>query len=211
MFHGHKIDDAKKRSKDFKARQEKIDSILQRFDRIIREWLILKAEENDRLNALDVGTGFGDMIKILLKIKNITSITSVDPSAEVLQEIETRTTKETPHAHILFRQASAEDLPFPDNQFDIVMSRLTLHHCIDHNRSISEMVRVTRPGGWIILGDWSKKAPGFDDKHRSAFLSYKDLLSDLSLDPNHPFVIAIVKQEEWFLVLAEKPLDLLLS
>lgn len=54
--------------------------------------------------------------------------------------------------------AGAEDLPFPADAFDLVYCLSTLEHVRDVERSIAEMVRVTRPGGAVVLyapNSWS--------------------------------------------------------
>lgn len=52
----------------------------------------------------------------------------------------------------------AEELPFQDDAFDLVYCLSTLEHVRDVERSIEEMVRVTRPGGAVMLyapNSWS--------------------------------------------------------
>ena len=49
------------------------------------------------------------------------------------------------------RVADAEDLPFPDNQFDLVYSWGVLHHTPSPFLAIKECIRVTRPSGEIKL------------------------------------------------------------
>ncbi len=48
-------------------------------------------------------------------------------------------------------QASATDLPFPDATFDTVYSFKVLAHVQDIDRALGEMLRVTRPGGRLLL------------------------------------------------------------
>lgn len=47
----------------------------------------------------------------------------------------------------------AEELPFLDNSFDIVFSRLAFHHFTDVTAVFSEMVRVLKPGGKLVMID----------------------------------------------------------
>lgn len=44
-----------------------------------------------------------------------------------------------------------ENLPFPDGTFDLVLSNEVIEHVADDARYAAEMVRVTRPGGRIVL------------------------------------------------------------
>lgn len=52
-----------------------------------------------------------------------------------------------------FVQGDAEKLPFSDNSFDIVISRLAFHHFPNTKRCFSEMVRVLKTGGKLVVMD----------------------------------------------------------
>lgn len=55
--------------------------------------------------------------------------------------------------NIDFVQGDAEKLPFSDNSFDIVISRLAFHHFPNPKRCFSEMARVLKTGGKLIVID----------------------------------------------------------
>lgn len=50
-----------------------------------------------------------------------------------------------------FRVADAQDLPFDNNTFDCVCSMGVLHHVPDTNKAVSEIYRVLKPGGRLIV------------------------------------------------------------
>jgi SAM-dependent methyltransferase len=90
--------------------------------------------------------------------------------------------------NVLLQEADAESLPFVDESFDIVFCRASLHHFADPNRAVSEMQRVCRTGGRIVLVDVVAPAPDvrerydrvhrlIDPSHVRAFLDYE--LADL--------------------------------
>ena len=54
---------------------------------------------------------------------------------------------------MVFIKGYAEELPFLDNSFDIVFSRLAFHHFTDVTAVFSEMVRVLKPGGKLVMID----------------------------------------------------------
>lgn len=58
-------------------------------------------------------------------------------------------------ADLEWRQADAEDLPFDDGEFDIVMSCVGVMFAPHHQRSADELVRVCRRGGTIGLLSWT--------------------------------------------------------
>jgi SAM-dependent methyltransferase len=50
-------------------------------------------------------------------------------------------------------EAPAQELPFPDDYFDLVTSTLSFHHWGDQERSLMEVCRVLSPGGALVLVD----------------------------------------------------------
>jgi SAM-dependent methyltransferase len=90
--------------------------------------------------------------------------------------------------NVLLQEADAEALPFVDESFDVVFCRASLHHFADPNRAVSEMTRVCRTGGRVVLVDVVAPAPEMrerydhvhrliDPSHVRAFLDYE--LADL--------------------------------
>jgi SAM-dependent methyltransferase len=55
--------------------------------------------------------------------------------------------------NVLLQEGHAESLPFVDESFDVVYCRSALHHFGDPRRACSEMQRVCRPGGRVVLVD----------------------------------------------------------
>jgi ubiquinone/menaquinone biosynthesis C-methylase UbiE len=47
----------------------------------------------------------------------------------------------------------ADALPYPEAAFDVVLTRFSFHHLLDPKRALSEMVRVCRPGGRVVVCD----------------------------------------------------------
>ncbi len=55
--------------------------------------------------------------------------------------------------NMAFVQGDAAELPFADNSFDIVFSRLAFHHFPEPKTPFSEMARVLKPGGKLVMID----------------------------------------------------------
>jgi SAM-dependent methyltransferase len=55
--------------------------------------------------------------------------------------------------NVTFRQGSATTLPFPDNSFDGVVTRLSIHHFNAPRQVLGEMFRVLKPGGKFVIAD----------------------------------------------------------
>jgi SAM-dependent methyltransferase len=62
------------------------------------------------------------------------------------------------HLPIEFREADAENLPFPDASFDVVLSTFGVMFTPDQERAAREMLRVCRPGGKIGLANWTPES-----------------------------------------------------
>jgi len=59
---------------------------------------------------------------------------------------------------IQFQQADAENLPFPDASFDVVMSTFGVMFTPNQDKAASELARVCRPGGKIGLANWTPES-----------------------------------------------------
>lgn len=108
--------------------------------------------------VLDLGSGMGVMARELGR-RGLT-VESVDVSAED-QEVAASFTEGTglePRVH--FTPADGAALPFPDGAFVSAISFNVLHHLTDGASVLREIVRVVRPGGVIVLADFS--CEGFD-------------------------------------------------
>lgn len=78
-------------------------------------------------------------------------LTGIDLSPAMLDIARDRAS-ELGHAVELL-EADAHDLPFPDDAFDTVVCTFSLCNIPDERRAISEMHRVLRPGGLLLLAD----------------------------------------------------------
>jgi len=57
------------------------------------------------------------------------------------------------HAAVETRRAAAEQLPFDDAAFDLVATRFSAHHWPSVPAAVTEVVRVLRPGGTLVVID----------------------------------------------------------
>jgi ubiquinone/menaquinone biosynthesis C-methylase UbiE len=57
-----------------------------------------------------------------------------------------------------FQEADAENLPFPDASFDVVMSTFGVMFTPDQDKAASELARVCKPGGKIGLANWTPES-----------------------------------------------------
>lgn len=105
--------------------------------------------------ALDVGSGPGYLGRMLSSVVGPTgSVVGIDAAPEMVDYANRKSAR---LGNCTFQAASADALPFPDSDFDVVMSSLMMHHLPEASRSkaVSEMKRVLKPGGTLLLADFS--------------------------------------------------------
>jgi SAM-dependent methyltransferase len=105
-------------------------------------------------SALDVGAGTG-LLAERLSDRGL-GVVALDPFALMLGKLRQRRPEiETVVAH-------GDAIPFPDDAFDLTYSVAVMHHIAEParvRRTLTEMVRVTRPGGRILVWDHNPLNP----------------------------------------------------
>ncbi|MBL6952272.1 MAG: methyltransferase domain-containing protein [Alphaproteobacteria bacterium] len=101
--------------------------------------------------VLDVGCGPGSLDRWLARhTQGANPITAVDVNGYFLREAAAIAEAEGLSDSISFGPGNAEDLPFPDNSFDVVMSHTVMEEC-DAELMLAEMIRVAKPGGRVAV------------------------------------------------------------
>ena len=104
--------------------------------------------------ALDVGCGPGALTAELVKRLGNEAVSAIDPSAPFVAAIRSR------FPEVDIRSGAAEQLPFPDDTFDVSLAQLVVHFMADPVAGLSEMARVTRPGGVVAASVWDSAGDG---------------------------------------------------
>lgn len=100
-------------------------------------------------SVLDVGCGTGALDRWLAKAAEPDHrIVGLDVSRYLLREAAALAQREGLNAALSFREGSAEDLPFAEESFDVVVS-VTVMEEVNADRMLAEMVRVAKPGGRV--------------------------------------------------------------
>lgn len=100
------------------------------------------------MRLLDIGCGTGNF-SIKLARQGV-SVTGIDASTKMLAKAQEKAEKEG--LEIEFKEMDCLNLQFPDNTFDGVLSMATIEFIADYPRMISEMFRVCKKGGYILVG-----------------------------------------------------------
>ena len=99
--------------------------------------------------VLDVGCGPGSLDRWLARhTEGANPITAVDVNGYFLREAAAIAAAEGLSDRISFGPGNAEDLPFPADSFDVVMSHTVMEEC-DADKMLAEMIRVAKPGGRV--------------------------------------------------------------
>ncbi|HXZ49665.1 MAG TPA: class I SAM-dependent methyltransferase [Usitatibacter sp.] len=124
-----------------------IGTTLQIVGESLAEAVDLRAGER----VLDVAAGNGNAT--LAAARRFASVVSTDYVPALLDKGAKRAAAEG--LDVRFQVADAEDLPFADASFDVVLSTFGAMFTPDHARPAREMLRVVRPGGRIGLANWT--------------------------------------------------------
>ena len=100
--------------------------------------------------VLDVACGNGNAA--LAASRRFCQVTGIDYVPALLDRARRRAAAEGLEA--TFQEADAEDLPFPDASFDVVLSTCGAMFAPDQERTAGELLRVCRPGGRIGMVNW---------------------------------------------------------
>lgn len=137
----------------FRTSGEAYDRFVGRYGPQLAPALIEFAGVERAGRALDVGCGTGALSAVLVERLGAASVSAVDPSPPFVEACRAR----LPGVDVV--EASAEALPFADGSFDAALSQLVVNFMDDPEAGVSEMARVTRPGGvvgscvWDYAGD----------------------------------------------------------
>jgi ubiquinone/menaquinone biosynthesis C-methylase UbiE len=128
-------------------------------ERVFREKVIRLARLEPGESVLDVGSGTGTLAiaaKRLVGPKG--TVYGIDASPEMIARARNKAMKAG--VEVVFKNAVAEALPFPDAHFDAVLTSMVLHHLPREARqqSFREMRRVLKPGGRLLAVDFGGSA-----------------------------------------------------
>ena len=132
----------------FDVAGEAYDRFMGRYSRPLAaeltDWLEVAAGQR----ALDVGCGPGALTHELAARLGAERVSAVDPSQPFVEACRAR------HPGVDVRRGGAEALPYDDDAFDVSAACLVVHFMSDPVAGLTEMARVTRPGGWVGATVW---------------------------------------------------------
>jgi SAM-dependent methyltransferase len=120
-------------------------------DVLVSELLARAADVHSGDLVLDVAAGTGNTALAAARRGGVVTAADIVPAA-----LETASRRAKAEGLALScRDARAEELPFADGEFDVVVSTFGCMYAADHQRAADELVRVCRPGGRIAVASWT--------------------------------------------------------
>ncbi|HEX3738735.1 MAG TPA: class I SAM-dependent methyltransferase [Terriglobales bacterium] len=101
--------------------------------------------------VLDVACGTGNVS--LPAARAGATVTGVDIAPNLLDQARKRASAE--NLSIRFDEGDAEDLPYPEAEFDIVLTMFGAMFAPRPEKTAAELIRVCRPGGLIAMANWT--------------------------------------------------------
>lgn len=103
----------------------------------------------DQPRCLELGCGIGTFSEPLLEARPALRLTGIDISPRCVELARTRLER---FGGAEFQVGDAGQLPFPPHGLDVVLGNAVLHH-LDLERTLADVHRVLRPGGWVWFAE----------------------------------------------------------
>lgn len=146
-----KMDEVEESHWWFRVRKELISELVKRY----------RPKKEQQLKILDLGCGTGMISK---ELESFGAVFAVDPSVESQDFCGKKGIKN-------FYKGSAENIPFDDNVFDVVVMLDVLEHIKDDASTVKEVRRVLKPGGAFIF--FVPALPFLWSEHDEVFLHFR--------------------------------------
>ena len=151
----------------------------------------LKARGFSAGNILDAGCGFGGTLLAVAKNFPDAQCVGIDMSDPLLEMARQTAVSDGLEERVQFEKADVQEIPYPDDSFDVLISTNVLHHVADPLAMLHEIERVLAPEGMLYIADIRRSwlAGLFDKAFREA-MDYGEVLSLLYEAglPREPFV-----------------------
>ncbi len=153
------------------------DSLLKRVMRedVFKKRLIGQAELKPGMHLLDLGCGTATLTMMVKQKQPQVEVTGLDGDPAIL-EIARRKVMQAA-LDINLDQGMAFALPYPENQFDRVISSMVMHHLSMENKgqTMLEICRVLKPGGEFHMVDFGMPANAYARLTASVMRNFEDV------------------------------------
>ena len=124
------------------------DRFMGRYSRELAVRMCDQAGLGAPMATLDVGCGTGALTAEMIRRLGADAVSACDPSPTFVEGVTNR------YPGVTIKPGAAESLPFEDDAFNLASAQLVLHFVADPLKSVEEMKRVTKPGGYVSASVW---------------------------------------------------------
>jgi len=114
--------------------------------------LVSRLQDKKYNDILEIACGTGRVTKHLTSSVKYDTLTATDLNPDMISVAKEKANDSS----IKWMQADAQELPFDDNSFDLVVIQFGVMFFPDKPKGLSEAYRVLRPGGKLIFNTWDK-------------------------------------------------------
>ncbi len=126
-------------------------------DKLWRKRAVKLLKPIEPRQMLDIATGTGDFALACLKL-NPDKVTGIDISTEMLAVGREKIAKKNLQNKIELFEGDSENIQFDDNSFDAITVAFGVRNFENLEKGLREMNRVVRPGGKVVILEFSKPA-----------------------------------------------------
>lgn len=145
---------------------EEYEKVVAKLTRLWDDLLIFRVKteiqpDNRSGKILDVGMGTAIILRYMATDSSFDGyhFTGIDYFEDMVTTANDRIRSEGLADKIDCMVGDANCLQFPDDSFDVVISRATIHHLADPTAALKEKYRVLKPGGFAIIHDMRRDVP----------------------------------------------------
>jgi demethylmenaquinone methyltransferase/2-methoxy-6-polyprenyl-1,4-benzoquinol methylase len=129
-------------------------------DRLWRKALVRSAEASGCDRILDAATGTADVAIAFANALPDCRVVGIDRSRRMLAVGNEKILRRRLEGRVQLREGDVMRLPFRDEEFDVVSIAFGLRNLPDYSNGVSEMTRVLKPGGRLLILEFSPPSRG---------------------------------------------------
>lgn len=118
-------------------------------------------------SVLDLGCGIGGYDRVLVETLGADRVTGIDIDAASVTVAHAMARACGLSTRLDFRVVAPGPLPFAEGAFDIAYSKDSIVDIPDKSAVLSEMHRVVKPGGHVVISDWFRSTAPYTDEMRA--------------------------------------------